>query len=130
MCICGKNFLLTTINCKDKIIHKLQRDSRRQNDFYKLIGVSLAKNIKLSVMSFWVEIFLISLIATFFGLVLLVVPIIGFYWGPRGKPPATKEERKKMREEELKMRAEQIERSKNTKIVTRKPSFWDNSKNY
>jgi hypothetical protein len=126
----AKTFFSTTMNCKHKIIHKLRRDLRRQNDFYKHIGVSLAKNIKLSLMSFWVEVSLIMLIATIFGLVLLVVPIIGFYWGPRGKPPATKEERKQNREEELKMRAEQIERSKNTKIVTRKPSFWDNSKNY
>jgi hypothetical protein len=72
---------------------------------------------------------LISLVFLLFGLFILAVPIIKFYWGPNGKLP-NKEERKLLREEELKLRAEQIERSKNTKVVTRKPSFWDNSKNY
>jgi hypothetical protein len=71
----------------------------------------------------------ITVIFLIFGLVLLIVPIVRFYWGPNGKLP-NPEERKLLREEELRMRAEQIKRSKNTPIVTRKPSFWDNTKNY
>ncbi len=72
---------------------------------------------------------LITLVFLAFGLVVLIVPIVKFYWGPNGKPP-DKEQKKRLREEELQMRAKQIERSKNNPIVTRKPSFWDNRKNY
>lgn len=74
-------------------------------------------------------IILISLVALVFGLLLFILPIIAYYWGPNGKLPSA-EERKKMREEELRLRAEQIEKSKNNPVPTRKPSFWDNRKVY
>jgi hypothetical protein len=62
------------------------------------------------------------------GLLVLLLPIIEFYWGERGKPPATGAEKKRLREEELRLRAKQIERSKNNPIVNRNPSFWNNRK--
>ncbi|MEK7724543.1 MAG: hypothetical protein AAB336_09365 [Acidobacteriota bacterium] len=75
-------------------------------------------------------IILVFLAALIFGLTLFIVPVIAYYWGPNGKPSETKEERKQAREEELRLRAEQIERSKNNPVPTRKPSFWDNRKVY
>lgn len=71
---------------------------------------------------------LIFFLTIFLGLLILILPIMEFYWGPRRKPPATQEERRKSREEELKLRAKQIERSKNNPIVNRNPSFWNNRK--
>jgi hypothetical protein len=75
-------------------------------------------------------IILIFVIALIFGLTLLIVPILAYYWGPNGRLPTSQEERKRLREEELKIRAEQIEKSKNNPVMTRKPSFWDNRKVY
>lgn len=72
-------------------------------------------------------IILIFVIALVLGLLILVVPILIYYWGPHGKLPDA-EERKQLREEELRLRAEQIENSKNNPVATRKPSFWDNRK--
>ncbi|NJM53544.1 MAG: hypothetical protein HC846_09250 [Blastocatellia bacterium] len=80
-------------------------------------------------MSPLIKIILIFVAALLFGLILFIVPVIAYYWGPNGKPTDA-EERKKMREEELSLRAEQIERSKKNPILTRKSSFWDNRKVY
>ena len=81
-------------------------------------------------MSSLTSIILVFVAALIFGLTLFIVPVIAYYWGPNGKPPETPEEKKRAREEELRIRAEQIERSKNNPIATRKPSFWDNRKVY
>jgi hypothetical protein len=51
-----------------------------------------------------------------------------YYWGERGRPPLTGEERRLQKEEELRMRAAQIEWAKQNPIKPRKPSFWDNTK--
>lgn len=75
-------------------------------------------------------IFLIVGILTLIGTATLMLITIKFYWGDRGTPPMTGERRRKAREEELRLRAKQIERSKRNPIATRKPSFWDNSKVY
>lgn len=75
-------------------------------------------------------IFVICFAALLLGLSLFIAPIIAYYWGPNGKPPETAEDRKRAREEELRLRAEQIEKSKKNPIPTRKPSFWDNRKVY
>lgn len=75
-------------------------------------------------------IIIIGILATILGLLVLILPILKFYWGERGTPPLTKEERKRLREEELRLRAKQIERSKNNPIVTRNSSFFDNRKVY
>ena len=74
------------------------------------------------------SIIIVFVLATILGLIFLIVPILAYYWGERGKPPPTGEEKKRLREEELQLRAEQIERSKNTKITPRNKSFWDNRK--
>jgi hypothetical protein len=73
---------------------------------------------------------LVILLIILLGVLILFVPILGFYWGPTGKPLAGQAERKRLREEELRLRAEQIERSKKNPTVTRNPSFWDNRKVY
>jgi hypothetical protein len=53
---------------------------------------------------------------------------VKYYWGQRGTPPLTGEQRRKQKEEELRLRAKQIEYVKRHPIATRKPDFWDNSK--
>jgi hypothetical protein len=68
--------------------------------------------------------------ALLLGLTILIIPILAYYWGPGGEPPPNQEQRKRMREEELRLRNEQIEKSKRNPIPTRKPSFWDNRKVY
>ena len=77
---------------------------------------------------FWIIV--IILLATVVGLLALILPIYAFYWGERGKPLPTREERKRLREEELKLRAKQIEYSKNNPIAPRNQSFWNNRKVY
>ena len=78
---------------------------------------------------FWIIV--IILMTAVMGFAILILPIYAFYWGERGKPlPTDKEERKRLREEELQLRAKQIEYSKNNPIATRKGSFWDNRKVY
>ena len=67
---------------------------------------------------------------TVMGLTILILLTLKYYWGERGKPLPIGEERKKARAEELRLRAKQIEYSKNNPIVTRKPTFWDNRKVY
>ena len=71
---------------------------------------------------------ILVLILTLLGTATLVFIILKFYWGERGTPPLTGEKRHRLREEELQLRAKQIERSKNNPNTPRKPSFWDNSK--
>ena len=81
-------------------------------------------------MSSIVWLIIIGLFVIFLGILVLILPIVEFYWGSRGKPPETQEERRKARAEELRLRAEQIEKSKKNPVVTRNPSFWDNRKVY
>jgi hypothetical protein len=76
----------------------------------------------------WI-IFLV-LILTLLGTLTLVLITVKFYWGDRGTPPPKGEERRRLREEELRLRAKQIELAKRNPIATRKSSFWDNSKVY
>jgi hypothetical protein len=58
----------------------------------------------------------------------LVLVTVKYYWGERGTPPLTGEERRRQKEQELKLRAKQIERAEKYPFVTRKPEFWDNTK--
>lgn len=64
------------------------------------------------------------------GLVFVVyVSVVrAFYWWGRGTPPPAGEEKRKLKEEELRLRAKQIEYAKKNPRATRKSSFWDNSK--
>ncbi|HEX2640901.1 MAG TPA: hypothetical protein VHL50_10035 [Pyrinomonadaceae bacterium] len=51
-----------------------------------------------------------------------------YYWWGRGTPPPTGEEKRRLREEELRMRAQQMEWAKQHPRETRKESFLDNTK--
>ena len=70
------------------------------------------------------------LVLTLLGTSTLVFITVKFYWGERGKPPVTGAERRRLKEEELQLRAKQIELAKKNPIATRKSSFWNNSKVY
>ena len=60
------------------------------------------------------------------GALLLVT--FKYYWGERGTPPLTGEQRRLQKEEEVRQRARQFEYAKDHPIKTRKPDFFDNSK--
>ncbi|MFN6963065.1 MAG: hypothetical protein ACK4S4_04790 [Pyrinomonadaceae bacterium] len=68
------------------------------------------------------------ILLTIIGSATLIFITVKYYWGDRGTPPLTGEARRQKREEELRLRAEQIEKLRNSPIPTRKPDFWDNSK--
>jgi hypothetical protein len=67
---------------------------------------------------------------TLLGTLTLVFITVKYYWGERGKPPLKGEERRRQREEELRLRAKQFEYAKQNPVATRKSDFWDNSKVY
>lgn len=71
---------------------------------------------------------IIVLALTALGTLALAVFTLKYYWGERGKPPATGEERRRQKEEELRLRAGQIEYSKKNPRESRNPSFWNNRK--
>jgi hypothetical protein len=73
-------------------------------------------------------IIVIVLLLTLLGTAALALVTLKYYWGERGQPPLTGEERKLQLEEELRLRTKQIEYAEKNPIVTRKPSFWDNTK--
>jgi len=79
-------------------------------------------------MSSFVLVLLLVGLLTLLGTLTLVFITVKYYWGERGTPPLTGEERRKQKEEELRLRAKQIERAEKNPIPTRKPSFWDNTK--
>ena len=79
-------------------------------------------------MSNFVWMILLVLLLTLLGTAILVFITVKYYWGERGTPPLTGEERRLQLEEELRLRAKQIENAERNPIVTRKPSFWDNTK--
>jgi len=68
------------------------------------------------------------LLLTVLGSLTLIFITTKYYWGERGKPPLTGEERRRQKEEELRLRAKQIEQSNKNKWKTRSSSFWDNRK--
>jgi hypothetical protein len=69
-------------------------------------------------------------ILTLVGTATLVLITVKYYWGARGTPPLTGAEYRRQKEEELRQRAKQIEYAARNPRVTRKSSFWDNSKVY
>ena len=73
-------------------------------------------------------IIIIVLLLTLLGTAALGLVTLKYYWGERGQPPLTGEERKRQLEEEIRLRKKQIEHSQKNPIATRKPSFWDNTK--
>ena len=72
----------------------------------------------------------IVLLLTLLGTLALLSVTVKYYWGDRGKPPLVGEERRREKEEEIKLRAKQIEYAKNNPITPRKTDFWDNGKIY
>lgn len=70
----------------------------------------------------------LTLILTALGALVLLLITVKYYWGARGTPPVTGEQRRKQKEEELRLRAKQIEHSQNTRWETRSPDFLDNRK--
>ncbi len=79
-------------------------------------------------MSNYLWIFVLVLILTVLGSGILFFITSRYYWGVRGTPPPTREERKRLREEELQMRAKQIEYAEQNKWETRSDTFFDNTK--
>jgi hypothetical protein len=81
-------------------------------------------------MSSFAWMIVIVLTLTLIGTLTLVFITVKYYWGDRGTPPVTGEERRRQKAEELRLRARQIEYAKQNPIATRKGEFWDNSKVY
>jgi hypothetical protein len=63
---------------------------------------------------------------TLLGSAALLMVTLKYYWGERGTPPLTGDERRRQHEEELTLRAGQIEYAKNNPVRPRNPDFWDN----
>lgn len=80
-------------------------------------------------MSSFAWIIVLTLILTALGTLVLLLITVKYYWGARGTPPATGEQRRLQKEEELRLRAKQIEHSRNTRWATRSQDFFDNRKN-
>lgn len=76
-------------------------------------------------MSAYAWVIIIVLILTLLGTSALLLFTLKYYWGERGKPPLTGDARKRQKEEELKLRAMQIEHSRNNPRKTRSESFFD-----
>ncbi|CAN5140341.1 hypothetical protein BH20ACI1_BH20ACI1_08190 [soil metagenome] len=74
-------------------------------------------------------IFVICFALTLFGSLALLLVTSKYYWGARGTPPLTGEHKRLQKEEELRLRAKQIEHSRKNPRKTRSSSFWDNRKN-
>lgn len=70
----------------------------------------------------------IVLLLTLAGSGALLFITVRYYWGERGRPPVTGDARRMQKEEEMRLRARQIEYAREHPIRTRKPNFWDNSK--
>jgi hypothetical protein len=80
-------------------------------------------------MSSFAWIITLTLILTVLGVFVLLLITLKYYWGERGTPPATGAARRRQKEEELRLRAKQIEHSRNTRWETRSADFFDNRKN-
>ncbi len=79
-------------------------------------------------MSSFVWVIVVVLLLTLIGSGALLFVTLKYYWGERGKPPATGEERRRLHQEELKLRARQIEHARQNPPRPRNPNFWDNKK--
>jgi hypothetical protein len=79
-------------------------------------------------MSSFAWMILLVLMLTALGTLALVFVTVKYYWGERGAPPLTGEQRRRQREDELRLRAKQIERAEKNPVTPRRPDFWDNTK--
>jgi hypothetical protein len=74
----------------------------------------------------WITV--LVLLLTLIGSLALLLTAVKYYWGERGAPPLTGEERRQQKEKELRLRAKQIEYARQHPVKTRNPSFWNNRK--
>lgn len=81
-------------------------------------------------MSSFVWMIVLVSILTLVGTATLVLITVKYYWGARGTPPLTGTEYRRQKTKELRLRAKQIEFARKNPRVTRRSSFWDNSKVY
>jgi hypothetical protein len=79
-------------------------------------------------MSSFVWILVLVGLLTLLGSSALLFVTLKYYWGERGTPPVTGEGRRIQKQQELAMRARQIERSERTPVKPRRTEFWDNRK--
>ena len=80
-------------------------------------------------MSSFAWIITLTLILTVLGTLVLLLITVKYYWGERGTPPLKGEARRLQKEEELRLRAKQLEHSRKTRWETRSADFFDNRKN-
>jgi len=73
-------------------------------------------------------ILILVFLLTLLGTGTLVFITLKYYWGERGTPPLTGKERRRQKEEELRLRAKQIEHAEKNPITPRRSDFWDNTK--
>ena len=71
---------------------------------------------------------MLVLLLTLIGSGALLAVTLKYYWGERGAPPPSREDRRLQREAELALRAKQIEYARSNPVRPRNPSFWDNTK--
>lgn len=79
-------------------------------------------------MSSFAWIITLVLVLTVLGSLVLGLVTIRYYWGDRGRAPLTGEERRRQHEEELRLRAAQIEYINEHPREPRSPDFLDNRK--
>ena len=65
---------------------------------------------------------------TLLGSAALFFTTVKYYWGERGRPPLTGEERGRQKEKELELRRKQLEYADTHPIPPRNPNFLDNRK--
>ncbi len=79
-------------------------------------------------MSSFAWIIVLVLLLTVLGSLALLFVTIKYYWGERGTAPLTGEKRRLQREEELRLRAGQMEYSRQHPREPRSLNFFDNRK--
>ena len=79
-------------------------------------------------MSSFAWMIVLVMVLTVIGSLTLGFITIRYYWGDRGKAPLTGEERRQQKEEELKLRAKQIEYIEQHPREPRSLDFLDNTK--
>ena len=79
-------------------------------------------------MSNFVWILILVGVLTLIGCATLLFITLRYYWGDRGTPPATGELRRQQKEEEMRLRAKQIEYAETHPVKPRSPDLFDNRK--
>lgn len=65
---------------------------------------------------------------TLLGSGALLIVTLKYYWGDRGKPPLTGDERRLQKAKEIDLRRKQIEYAEQHPVQARRPDFFDNRK--